>query len=81
MVKVTAKVIISCVLKLVKMLQKEVQLSNEETSVYDERRKQVDKHIRDLGGNNIVKDEQLTPYSFRYEIKYDKDLNGIFKKN
>ena len=37
---------------------------NEDKSVYDERRKQVDKHIRDLGGS-IVNDAQLTPYSFR----------------
>ncbi len=46
---------------------------NEDKSVYDTRRKQVDKHIRDLGAD-IVKDEQLTPYSFIYVIKYDKDL-------
>ncbi len=52
---------------------------NEEKSVYDERRKQVDKHIRDLGGS-IVNDAQLTPYSFRYCIKYDKDLMEFSKK-
>jgi len=52
---------------------------NEEKSVYDERRKQVDKHIRDLGGS-IVTDAQLTPYSFRYCIKYDKDLMEFSKK-
>jgi len=52
---------------------------NEDKSVYDERRKQVDKHIRDLGGS-IVTDEQLTPYSFRYCIKYDKDLMEFSKK-
>ena len=33
---------------------------NEEKSVYDARRKEVDKHIRDLGGS-IVNDAQLTP--------------------
>jgi len=50
----------------------------EDKSIYDARRKQVDKHIRDLGGD-IVKDEQLTPYSFRYVIKYDKDLMEFSK--
>jgi len=52
---------------------------NEDKSVYDERRKQVDKHIRDLGGS-IVTDAQLTPYSFRYCIKYDKDLMEFSKR-
>jgi len=52
---------------------------NEDKSVYDERRKQVDKHIRDLGGS-IVNDAQLTPYSFRYCIKYDKDLMEFSKR-
>ena len=52
---------------------------NEDKSVYNERRKQVDKHIRDLGGS-IVTDAQLTPYSFRYCIKYDKDLMEFSKK-
>ena len=52
---------------------------SEDKSVYDIRRKQVDKNIRDLGGD-IVKDEQLTPYSFRYVIKYDKDLMEFSKK-
>ena len=50
----------------------------EDKSIYDERRKQVDKHIRDLGGS-IVNDEQLTPYSFRYCIKYNKDLMEFSK--
>jgi glutamate synthase domain-containing protein 1 len=50
----------------------------EDKSIYDTRRKQVDKHIRELGGD-IVKDEQLTPYSFRYVIKYDKDLMEFSK--
>jgi len=51
----------------------------EDKSIYDTRRKQVDKYIRELGGD-IVKDEQLTPYSFRYVIKYDKDLMEFSKK-
>jgi len=52
---------------------------NEEASVYDERKKIVDKILADLGAT-IVKEERLTPYSFRYEIKYDKDLKEYSKK-
>jgi len=52
---------------------------NEDKSVYDSRRKQVDQHIRDLGAN-IIEDQQLTPYSFRYVIKYDKDLMEFSKR-
>jgi len=52
---------------------------NEEVSVYDERKKIVDKNLSDLGAI-IVKEERLTPYSFRYEIKYDKDLMEFSKK-
>ena len=52
---------------------------NEETSVYDKRKKIVDKNLSDLGAT-IVKEERLTPYSFRYEIKYDKDLIEFSKK-
>ena len=51
----------------------------EDKSVYDSRRKQVDQHIRDLGAN-ILQDQQLTPYSFRYVIKYDKDLMEFSKR-
>ncbi len=53
--------------------------ANEEKDIYESRRKQVDKYIRDLGAD-ILKDEQLTPYSFRYIIKYDKDLMEFSKK-
>ena len=52
---------------------------NEDKSVYDSRRKQVDQHIRDLGAN-VIQDKQLTPYSFRYVIKYDKDLMEFSKR-
>ena len=52
---------------------------NEDESVYDARKKLVDKKLSDLG-TTIVKEEKLTPYSFRYEIKYDKDLME-FSKN
>ena len=44
---------------------------NEDTSVYDSRKKQVDSHLKELGAE-IVKEDRLTPYSFRYIIKYDK---------
>ena len=52
---------------------------NEDVSVYDNRKKLVDKNLSDLGAI-IVKEERLTPYSFRYEIKYDKDLMEFSKK-
>ena len=52
---------------------------NEDESVYDTRKKLVDKKLSDLG-TIIVKEEKLTPYSFRYEMKYDKDLME-FSKN
>ena len=52
---------------------------NEDKSVYDARRKQVDQHIRDLGAD-ILQDQQLTPYSFRYVIKYEKDLMEFSKR-
>jgi len=52
---------------------------NEEASVYDKRKKIVDKNLSDLGAI-IVKEERLTPYSFRYEIKCDKDLMEFSKK-
>ena len=52
---------------------------NEDVSVYDNRKKLVDKNLSDLGAI-IVKEERLTPYSFRYEIKYDKDLMSFSKK-
>ncbi len=52
---------------------------NEDVSVYDERKKLVDKNLSELGAT-IVKEEKLTPYSYRYEIKYDKDLMDFSKK-
>ena len=52
---------------------------NEETSIYDERKKLVDKHLADMGAT-IIKEERLTPYSLRYEIKYDKELMAFSKK-
>jgi len=52
---------------------------NEDVSVYDQRKKLVDRMLSDLG-TRIVKEERLTPYSFRYEMKYDKDLMDFSKK-
>ena len=51
---------------------------NEDATVYDQRKKLVDKKLSDFGAI-IVKEERLTPYSFRYEIKYDKDLMEFSK--
>ena len=51
---------------------------NEDESVYDERKKIVDKKLSELGAS-LVKEEKLTPYSYRYEIKYDKDLMEFSK--
>ena len=53
--------------------------ANEDESVYAARKKLVDKNLADLGAI-MVKEEKLTPYSFRYEIKYDKDLMEFSKK-
>ena len=51
---------------------------NEDESVYDRRKKLVDKKLSDLG-TTVVKEDKLTPYSYRYEIKYDKDLMEFSK--
>ena len=51
---------------------------NEDESVYDERKKIVDKKLSELGVL-VVKEDKLTPYSYRYEIKYDKDLMEFSK--
>ena len=52
---------------------------NEDESVYGERRKLVDKMLNELGAT-VVKQDKLTPYSFRYEIQFDKDLMEFSKK-
>ncbi len=52
---------------------------NEDESVYDERKKLVDSMLSDLG-TKIIKEDRLTPYSFRYEMKFDKDLMEFSKK-
>ena len=52
---------------------------NEDASVYDKRKKLVDLMLVELGAK-IIKTEKLTPYSFRYEMEYDKDLMEFSKK-
>ena len=51
---------------------------NEDESVYNERKKIVDKKLLELNAE-IIKEEKLTPYSYRYEIKFDKDLMEFSK--
>ena len=41
--------------------------------VYESRKKMVDQKLSELGAI-VVKEEKLTPYSYRYEIQYGKDL-------
>jgi len=52
---------------------------NEDESVYNERKKLVDSMLSELNAQ-IIKQEKLTPYSFRYEILFDKDLMEFSKK-
>jgi len=52
---------------------------SEDTSVYDERKKIVDKHLADLRAT-IIKEERVLPYSLRYEISYDRDLMDFSQK-
>ena len=51
----------------------------EDASVYDARRDEVNNQINEVGGQ-IIKEEQITPYSFRYVIKCDDDLLELAKK-
>ena len=39
----------------------------------------MDQMLKELGAN-IVKDEKLTPYSYRYEMQFDNDLMEFSKK-
>tara|TARA_B100001540_G_scaffold241280_1_gene216051 strand:+ start:305 stop:1246 length:942 start_codon:yes stop_codon:yes gene_type:complete len=45
----------------------------EDASLYDQRRDEVNKKIIEAGGK-IIKEEQITPYSFRYITSFDGDL-------
>ena len=51
----------------------------EDASLYDLRKEQVNIKIEEAGGK-ILKEEQITPYSFRYIIKCDDDLLDLAKK-
>ena len=53
--------------------------SNEGDEVYDARKAQVDKYLDELGAE-VVSEDQITPYSFKYIINYDKDLMEFSKK-
>ena len=45
----------------------------EDASLYEKRRNEVNEKIVEAGGN-IVKEEQITPYSFRYVTSFEGDL-------
>ncbi len=47
--------------------------------MYEKRRSQVNEKIIEAGGK-ILNEEQITPYSFRYEMQFDKDLMEFSKK-
>jgi hypothetical protein len=51
---------------------------NEDKSVYDARKKLVDACLKELGAE-VVKEERITPYSFKYIMKYDGDLMEFSK--
>jgi len=51
----------------------------EDSSFYDFRKEEVNKKIIEAGGK-ILKQEQITPYSFRYVISCDDDLLDLAKK-
>ena len=52
---------------------------NEGSEIYDSRKAQVDKYLIELGAE-VVSEEQITPYSFKYVLKYDDDLMEFSKK-
>ena len=52
---------------------------NEDDSVYDKRKELVDQMLKSLGAK-VLKEEKLTPYSYRYEMQYDEDLMDFSKK-
>ena len=51
----------------------------EDASLYEKRRNEVNEKIVEAGGN-IVKEEQITPYSFRYVTSFEGDLLEIARK-
>ena len=52
---------------------------NEDSSVYDKRKKMVDQMLSELGAK-VIKEDRLTPYSFRYEMQFNDDLMEFSKK-
>ena len=51
----------------------------EDASLYDQRNKEVNLKIIEAGGK-IIKEEQVTPYCFRYIISYEGDLLELSRK-
>ena len=51
----------------------------EDASLYEKRRNEVNEKIIEAGGN-IVKEEQITPYSFRYVTSFEGDLLEFARK-
>ena len=51
----------------------------EDESLYDQRRNDVNEKITEAGGK-IVKQEQITPYSFRYITSFNGDLLDFARK-
>ena len=51
----------------------------EDASLYEKRRNEVNEKIVEAGGN-IVKEEQITPYSFRYVTGFEGDLLEFARK-
>ena len=51
----------------------------EDASLYEKRRNEVNEKILEAGGN-IVKEQQITPYSFRYVTSFEGDLLEYARK-
>ena len=51
----------------------------EDASLYEKRRNEVNEKIVEAGGD-IVKEEQITPYSFRYVTSFEGDLLEFARK-
>ncbi len=51
----------------------------EDASLYEKRKNEVNEKIVEAGGN-IVKEEQITPYSFRYVTSFEGDLLEFARK-
>ena len=51
----------------------------EDASLYEQRNKEVNLKIIEAGGK-IIKEEQVTPYCFRYIVNYEGDLLDLSRK-